>query len=222
MGRIANSFKSQIGRDAGKVFSNWIWGDKHSTPYRRVSGSDNGKSRQKRYKVETEILESNHQFEIEQKKQQQVLELQKEVCSRINTLAQMPIPKKKEQLIETLQQVSILMYGNPWASISGDNEELNAAKNQYADALYGKYGQCLYALQLYYPKCAEIFVYQGQLQNYQKQRRHGKYSSTVLYISLFVVLTTIIGIMAYFEEKEKKQQSEIVNSVEDFFHKLSE
>ena len=39
MGKVFNSFKGQIGRDAGKVFSNIVWGDKHSAPYRRVNNS---------------------------------------------------------------------------------------------------------------------------------------------------------------------------------------
>ena len=36
MGKISNSFKGQIGRDAGKVFSNLLWGDKHATPHRHI------------------------------------------------------------------------------------------------------------------------------------------------------------------------------------------
>lgn len=36
MGIIENSFKRELGKNAGKMVSNMIFGDKHSTPYRRV------------------------------------------------------------------------------------------------------------------------------------------------------------------------------------------
>lgn len=36
MGIIENSFKRELGKNTGKMVSNMIFGDKHSTPYRRV------------------------------------------------------------------------------------------------------------------------------------------------------------------------------------------
>src|SRR5690554_6929414 len=36
MSIVGNSFKRELGKNAGKMVSNMIFGDKHSTPYRRV------------------------------------------------------------------------------------------------------------------------------------------------------------------------------------------
>ena len=36
MGIIDNSFKRELGKNAGKMVSNMLFGDSHSTPYRRV------------------------------------------------------------------------------------------------------------------------------------------------------------------------------------------
>ncbi len=41
---FVRSAVNQVGRDAGKVVSNGVYGDAHSTPYRRVNGSSNGSS----------------------------------------------------------------------------------------------------------------------------------------------------------------------------------
>ena len=41
---IISSFVRQIGRDAGKVATNKMFGDKHSTPYRRVNNKKSDKN----------------------------------------------------------------------------------------------------------------------------------------------------------------------------------
>ena len=38
MGKLGNAFQREIGRNTGKFVSNLLFGDKHSTPYRRVDG----------------------------------------------------------------------------------------------------------------------------------------------------------------------------------------
>jgi len=53
---VFNSFKGQIGRDAGRVFSNFIWKDKHASVYRRAENrkSEELKLRQEQFKAEQE------------------------------------------------------------------------------------------------------------------------------------------------------------------------
>lgn len=38
MGKFENAFKREMGKNTGKVLSNFLFGDKHSTPYRKVLG----------------------------------------------------------------------------------------------------------------------------------------------------------------------------------------
>ena len=55
MGIIENSFKRELGKNTGKWVSNVVFGDGHSTPYRRV-GNRQQTTYQEPRKTKTELL----------------------------------------------------------------------------------------------------------------------------------------------------------------------
>ncbi|MEA5099786.1 MAG: hypothetical protein VB011_04605 [Bacteroidales bacterium] len=75
MGSFWNSFEREVGKNTGKAVSNFIFGDSHSTPYRRVGGSSGGSTPVKsKRQIEAEFLESLNQQEIEHQRKMQRLQ----------------------------------------------------------------------------------------------------------------------------------------------------
>lgn len=57
MGIGTNAFKREIGKNTGKWISNVVFGDSHSTPYRRVGS--NRENREKLFTVNREFQKRN-------------------------------------------------------------------------------------------------------------------------------------------------------------------
>lgn len=75
MGSFWNSFEREVGKNTGKAVSNFIFGDSHSTPYRRVGGSSGGSTPVKsKRQIEAEFIESLNQQEIEHQRKMQRLQ----------------------------------------------------------------------------------------------------------------------------------------------------
>ena len=55
MGKTTDSFKREIGKNAGKAVSNWLFGDAHSTPYRRVDSAKGARRETQRSIAEAKI-----------------------------------------------------------------------------------------------------------------------------------------------------------------------
>lgn len=88
MSIVGNSFKRELGKNAGKMVSNMIFGDKHSTPYRRVHNAAPPAPKPSKAQLEHEAnlvriqVEKEKQMKMlkEQKKQQKAeLDLQEKI-----------------------------------------------------------------------------------------------------------------------------------------------
>jgi hypothetical protein len=58
MGKFGNSFKREMGKNTGKFVRDLIFGDMHSTPYRRVGASQS-------HELRKEAAEMRHEREME-------------------------------------------------------------------------------------------------------------------------------------------------------------
>ncbi len=77
MGTFENSLKRELGKNTGKFISNIIFGDRHSTPYRRVRNSNRSRissSERKRIENEFRRQEAIAHADIERKNQLYVLD----------------------------------------------------------------------------------------------------------------------------------------------------
>ncbi len=194
-----NSFRSQIGRDTGKVVSNFVWGDKHASVYRRAKSRDS-ESKQK------EMM--TFKIEAYENKIAKVLEV---VDLGINKVVSMKVPQKKELLTDMLQELSVLIIANPWGSVLDEESKIT---NKYSDAIYAKFEHALLTLKSKYPKDFEYVYFEKQFFNLKKSRSKKKYSGVILYTILGVVAFCIFGIIGYDEYAAKEGKSTFVEKIE--------
>ncbi len=196
-----NSFKSQIGRDTGKVVSNLVWGDKHASVYRRA---------QSRYAEKKQKEEEEEIFErlIEEQK---IEKAQAVVDKGVAKVISMKIPQKKELIIEMLQELTVMLIANPWGSVYKEEFKIT---NRYSDAILTKYEQALFTLKAKFPKEYENVYFEKQFVDLKKSRRKKKYTEIVMMSLLGVVLFSILGVMAYNENAEKEGRPTLFEKIE--------
>lgn len=180
MSKTFDSLKRQVGRDAGKVVSNFVFGDKHSTPHRNTNI-------QTRVKI-NEMNQQKLDFDQQNLKQKDLYLLDDAVINAINKVVAIDIPNDEKEIVKILQELEIQLKVNKWLPI---HKELNAPKirNKYPDAVLTKYEQCVYELK--YINCNEerLKIATKKLSNYKKLRFLYKYK---MYIAIFVFLLIFI------------------------------
>ena len=77
MGRFWNSLEREVGKNTGKAISNFIFGDAHSTPYRRVGARASSSPAKSQRRINAEFLEAQRQAELEN--QERMLKLQRRI-----------------------------------------------------------------------------------------------------------------------------------------------
>ncbi|MTK53880.1 hypothetical protein [Paludibacter sp.] len=196
-----NSFKSQIGRDTGKVVSNYVWGDKHASVYRRAQSRYSSKKFNEREEAAFEKLVQEQKIE----------KAQAVVDSGIEKVIAMKVPQDKEHIIEMLEELTTMLIANPWGSIVKDELRIT---NKYSDAILVKYEQALFALKTKFPNEVENAYFEKQFLDFQKTRKKKKYTEVAL-ISIFcIVLFSIVGIMAHNEQSEHESKGKIFEKIE--------
>ncbi|MDR0660228.1 MAG: hypothetical protein LBG19_05385 [Prevotellaceae bacterium] len=179
---IWNSFKGQLGRDAGKVGSNFLWKDKHAPVYRRAE------SRKQESLDFKRLL-----FEAEQKrlKQDMLVQLAYKVEDKIQQSSVFTISNDKNELINTLSRLAILLKTNP---IKDSIKTKNKINNAYADAILAKYEQVFIAFVTNYSKNGTISHYANILKSAKQLRFFKRYMSICIIACLFVSFVIIIAI----------------------------
>ena len=145
MGTFENSLKRELGKNTGKFISNIIFGDRHSTPYRRVRNSNRSRissSERKRIENECRRQEAIVHADIERKNQLYILD--GAVLENIDALNNLDIPLEKEPLLQVLSKLSVLLKANKWES-GGDEAKI---RNKYTDALLEKYRLAVQELEI--------------------------------------------------------------------------
>lgn len=160
MGTFGNSLKRELGKNTGKFISNVVFGDMHSTPYRRVDARRQAAS-------EARIAEAEARRRVEEVKKQARLEearmrleeaheraklernnqlyaIDSAVIQNIDLLNCRPIPTNKSDLLQMLSELSVQLKANKWQKNSDEAE----IRNKYTDALLEKYTQCVRELEI--------------------------------------------------------------------------
>lgn len=187
MGRFFNSFKGQLGRDTGRLVSNFVYGDKHAAPYRRVEPV-------RRKKKKTEVGETSIEadgvssgetlwssigkaFNGGENEEEKLLRkkmeaLKDELNSRIDELNQIQTPQEEQELVSFLLELSTLLSGNKGAS---ENVEETDMRNRYTDLLLDRFGQGLEVMEIMFPDNRMLPMFRKTYKSFKKQRSRKKY-----------------------------------------------
>lgn len=204
-----SSLKGQIGRDTGRVVSNFVYGDKHATKYKRVD-NDNAKN------VLTNLkIQRDYEFEIleQEKKKEEFKTIQEKkafINQNLKRIISMKVPDNKELLVDQLYSLSVEITSNPWKYTEGDIDKI---LNVYTDAVFKKYEQHLFALKTKFPDTTEIIYFEKQYNQYKKQAFVQKHKLFLIGI----LLAVICGIGIFFEKSNKQEKP-----IKDFFKSLTE
>lgn len=198
MGTMFNSFKRQVGKDAGKALSNAVFGDGHSTPYRRVepkvtAASITAKVREEKLELEKNKVQEEQRIkaaEMEQKHRLETAKMEQEKAqdhhNRIAEVAEIVIPEDKNERITLMNQLLVKIKSVSWSK--------DKRTNEYADALLAKYKQCLFALKHQYPESFEIPLGDAEYKKLSRSRfikKNKKLIITAICILAFVVICII-------------------------------
>jgi len=185
MSKLYDSLKRQVGRDAGKVISNFVFGDSHSTPHRNTNS-------QSRTNV-SELNQKRLEFQQHEIKQKDLYLIDNAVINAVNQVISIDIPNNEKEIVKILQELEIQLKVNKWSSIhKGETAKI---RNKFPDAVLTKYEQCVYELK--YSECNEdrLMLATKTLSKYKKIRFIYKY---ILFLAIFafLLLFVIVGLNA--------------------------
>ena len=166
MGKVTDSFKREIGKNTGKVISNMLFGDSHSTPYRRVYSRErlelqraDTESKAEARKERNKILKEKTKADSAKSRRGELNNLDAAVLSAIEKLNAQPIPDSAPELIEFMSKLAVQLQATPFNQIKGDG----AIHNKFLYALVEKYTQGLFMLQTIAPSSPHIAYYEKAL-----------------------------------------------------------
>lgn len=179
MGTFGKSLGRELGKNTGKVISNFVFGNSWSTPYRRVSqpsASAQLQAETARINYETKIAEVNarkkweeeqnriKQIEIksleENRKQERLLAIDAAVLENVDKISSIQVPHAENEILKLLEFLTPNMQNIQWKK--GEEGEI---RNQYANALLAKYTSLVKTLSLVNVKTPMFSYYKDILKN---------------------------------------------------------
>lgn len=179
-----DSLKRQVGRDAGKVVSNFVFGDSHSTPHRNTNSGkreSNNEFNLEKLKIQTEDV-----------KQKDLYLLDNAVINAVDQVIAREIPNDEIGIIKILQELEIQLKINKWLPIH--KGEVAKIRNKFPDAVLIKYEQCVYELKYLECNAERLNLATKVLSKYRKVQFLSKYKLYLLII-VFIFSLTIIGLI---------------------------
>ncbi len=196
MGKIGDSFKREVGKNTGKFVSNLVFGDKHSTPYRRVDGggsssvrAEAAQSRAEAARIQAAALEEKTRAEIEKQEKDDLNILDGAVLKNVDIVLQTPIPQDEAGLVNLMSIWSAQLSGSKWDYMSAEGK----IRNQFPDALMEKYKQCTLVLKSIAPTHAMIQYYDNVLT--EASNRREKAQKKVLMKRIWKIVGISIGVL---------------------------
>lgn len=225
---FSNAFKRELGKNTAKTVSNIVFGDKWSTPYRRVGGSGGGRScsiasemRAEAAQMRAEAKQEQARAAMEQAKiaaTESLYRLDSAVIENIDKLTALPIPRQIEPLENLLMTLSIQMRTVKYET-SRDEGEI---RNKYLYALIEKYRQCVTTMDFLVPNAPQTQQYrdlleQRELEIFQMDAmRHSRWSDVRLQAMKFLRVPTSTKIIkTYLDILTKELKSEDFKSLSE-------
>lgn len=165
MGDFGRALKREVGKNTGKFISNVVFGDKHSTPYRRIEPSYRLREREARSKERAreqslrqqrieetvranDIKEKEVKARIREVEKQRLYALDGAVISSIDKLLSYPIPSDIYDLENYVQNLAIQIQAT---NDEGNGEEAKI-RRKFNIALQERFNQALNSLERKYPE----------------------------------------------------------------------
>ncbi|MCQ2959082.1 MAG: hypothetical protein MJ198_02715 [Bacteroidales bacterium] len=149
MGIIEDSFKKELGKNTGKFVSNLVFGDKHSTPYRRVGSSETQEARAEAARIRAEAAQAKadaiareHEVRAEIEEKNHLNSLDAAVLANVDKVIAMPFSEDTNELAHQLSGLAIQLSTN---SFSKENAE-EKIRAKYTEAVFQKFDQGLQIL----------------------------------------------------------------------------
>ena len=163
---FGESFKREVGKNTGKMVSNLLFGDSHSTPYRRVEGRKNSKN------IVTSSFDDARAQEIlnrsERERKNQLYAVDSAVLQNIDLLNSQTIPTEKRELLQLLSELAVQLKANTWGEEENDDEA--KIRNKYTDALLEKFRLSVYEFEMISPDDPHLEIYKQLLSKTKKRR----------------------------------------------------
>lgn len=170
MSRIVDSFKREIGKNTGKAVSNFLFGDSHSTPYRRVN---NG---------------SGNYHSTQNEKEEELDDLNEAVLDNADIVLQTKIPNDEDSLVELMSIWGAQLEITKWRY----STKKGRIHNQFSNALFEKYSQALMLLQHKNPNNLMINYYQEKLDSAKKRKTMSKVFSVFGFVAVLAIVVLVI------------------------------
>lgn len=155
MGKIGNAFQREIGKNTGKFVSNLVFGDKHSTPYRRVDA-------ERKARVQ--------EAAIQRQEEQDMNILDGAVLENTDIVLQTPIPQNENELLQLMSVWGAQLANSKWDFDSKEGK----IRAQYPDALLEKFKQCMLTMRTIAPANPMVGYYEKILNKAEKRRKNAK------------------------------------------------
>lgn len=196
MGKVTDSFQRQLGRDAGKVVSNFLFGDKHATPIRHVRAKEKFEA-EIAHQKEIQSQASAHQrqlfkMELKQKKQNYLYNLKKTVENDVLEINAIETGTTKDELFRTLTELSSRIEINKWQNIIiGNNVKEKSITNHIPSAYLNKYIEVLNTLKSKYPENKDYELFEKRLNWFRLKKILLKFR---WFFIILIIITTILVI----------------------------
>ena len=171
------AFKREMGKNTGKVLSNFLFGDSWSTPYRasKIKGEND------RLKIDREQRRKDNA---------QVYQVDAAVLKNIDKVASFRLSHNKEELLDQMAELTIQLSANKYHDVSeGDNQEAKV-RNKFNDALMEKYKQALIILKTIAPTEPMLAYYKKAYKKAKRSKLWNKYK--ILYLILIMMFVCVL------------------------------
>jgi hypothetical protein len=206
-----NSLKSQIGRDTGRAISNALLGDRQAIRFKNVDSNNAKANLQAQKDYELEMFELEKEKNKERAKIYELRERNVKIERGVANLISMKIPQRKEDLIDLLNELSMIISAHSW-KFSEDDE--NEQSNKYSDAALKKFEQCLFILKNKFPKEFEIIYFEKQFKKFKRKAFIS--NNYIIHVMLMIFFIGLIVIVGCYSDKHKPKETPI----KDFFHSV--
>lgn len=195
MGKAGDSFDREIGKNAGKAVSNFLFGNKHATPVRLIRDAKIDRIAEQQ-KVERELLEKQQQYEIKQQERAIIDELVLEVDSKISAVLNLQFPTTENEFIVIMNELKSYIYVHGWKSFIGLNSfngQQNRLSNKLSAIILRKFDQGLKIMERDFPNNIEFEGYK----NLSKISKIKKFFFQYILIIIPVLLIISLFIIDY-------------------------
>jgi len=172
-GIFGRAFKREVGKNTGKVVSNFLFRDSWSTPHKIVS---------EKAKIKTER-------EQQRKDNEQLYAVDAAVLENIDKVATFRLSNDKENLLEQLSELTVQLSANKYHDLDDDDEA--KIRNKFNDALMEKYKQALIRLKAIDPNEPLLEYYKKAYKKAKRSKRWRKHMK--LYILLFLMAGIVLA-----------------------------